>query len=71
MSPNQRAADKVALGLYIPIDLKFQLEKKASLLGIDMTSLLVAILTDYTRDVTLTADDFRIIANRIERRKNR
>lgn len=70
MSPNRRAVDKIALGLYIPIELKYQLERKAQIMGVSMTSLLVAILTDHTRDVELDADDYRKIADLIERRKN-
>ncbi len=70
MSPSQRAVDKVGLGIYVPQELKYRLQKKAALIGVDLTSLVTAILIQHTQDVVLTADDLRRIAEKIERKRN-
>jgi len=71
MSPSKRSDDKVALGIYIPEELKYQLQKKARLLDVDLTSLVVSILIDHTKDIELTASDYHRIAERIENKKRR
>lgn len=69
--PNSPDVNRTILGLRIDRTLKLQLERKARELGITVSALCNRILIEETADVELTPEDYRQIAEDIEKAKKR
>lgn len=67
--PNKHADDKECVAVWIDSELATRLKKKAKSIGVTLTSLIVAMFTDATSDVALTAEDYEHIAKRIREKK--
>lgn len=65
--PNQPAPDKVILAIRITRALKRRLEKLAALRKESVTDVVIAILNQQVQSVELTPDDYRKIADEIEK----
>lgn len=65
--PNQPSPDKVILSLRITRALKRRIQKAASQSCSILTDWIVGALTAQTQNVTLTADDYRKIADETEK----
>jgi predicted HicB family RNase H-like nuclease len=69
--PNQPASDRTQLCVRLPRPLKKRLEKLATTRGVSLTELIEMLIQKQVANVELTPDDYREIANDIERaRKN-
>lgn len=64
--PNQPAPDKVMLSVRVSRALKRRVQKAAKQNGVIVTDWIVATLTTQTQHITLTADDYRKIAEETE-----
>ncbi len=69
--PNQHSPDKAVLSFYISRTLKERLKKLAKKNGMNLSQMLVSILTVETEHIELTADDFELIAAEVRRAKER
>lgn len=65
--PNQPALDRTQLCVRLPRSLKKRLEKLAKTRGVSLTELVEVLILKHVADVELTPDDYREIANEIER----
>ena len=60
--PNAHSPDKEPLSLQIPRPLMGRLKRKARQVDMTLPNYVIAILTNATRDVTLTSSDYEAIA---------
>lgn len=67
--PNQPSPDKTQLCLRLPRALKARLEKLSRQRGVSVTELVEWLLQKQTKNVELSADDYRKIADDIEKAK--
>lgn len=68
--PNQPSPDKEVLSFQVPRALKSRICKLAKRRGEPMSQTIVAILTHATKDITLSAEDYRAIAEAVERARH-
>jgi cell division protein ZapA (FtsZ GTPase activity inhibitor) len=67
--PNKHADDKECVAVWIDSELAARLKKKAKAIGVTLTSLMVALFTNATSDISLTSKDYESIAQRIREKK--
>lgn len=60
--PGQRHPDKTTLSVYLPRTLMQRLRRLAAQRGESVTTVVEALVTHHTRDVTLTPEDYEQIA---------
>lgn len=63
---NQRSADKVCVSAYVPRTTARRLKKLAEKREQSLTELVEALYIEATRDIELTPEDYRQIANEVE-----
>jgi hypothetical protein len=64
--PNQRSADKVCVSAYVPRTTQRRLKKLADKRGQSLTELVESLYIEATREIELTPEDYRQIANEVE-----
>jgi predicted HicB family RNase H-like nuclease len=65
--PNQPATDRTQLCVRLPRTLKKRLEKLAKTRQVSLTELIEMLIQKHVANIELTPDDYRDIANDIER----
>ena len=60
--PNKHAADKICVGVWIPRTLRQRLIRAASDRNLTLTQIIELAYLNETRDIELTAEDYRQIA---------
>lgn len=67
MSPNQRDPEKRPLKCYVSHELHAKFRKLAERRGCPMSDLLVQFVLNETKNISLTAEDYELIAAEIRR----